>query len=226
MPKIAVPIKNYRRAVEGLPYFKVVKLACPLAAEENFEISLLIRADYYWDIVQNRVVHGQGPTAVQSKIGYLLSGPISHSQSNRTRYGAATMMNVIASHTQEEYNLEKIWEIESLGVTANNKSIENSDWMKTYQQTSISLNDQKYYAKLPWKNEHKPLPSNYVVAKKRTESVIRRHAKEPALLRKYGEIIAEQEKHGFVEKVTETTSTPNVHYIPHHPVKRTLQPLQ
>ena len=35
---------------------------------------MLIGADAYWSIVQETVIQGPGPTAVQSKLGYLLSG--------------------------------------------------------------------------------------------------------------------------------------------------------
>ncbi|XP_061171675.1 uncharacterized protein LOC133181151 [Saccostrea echinata] len=43
----------------------------------------------------------------------------------------------------------------------------------------------------------------------------------PELLKKYSEIIEEQERKGFIEKVPEDTTTSSVvHYIPHHYVKK------
>ena len=56
--------------------FHYLKLAHPLTGEDMFSISLLLGADKYWDIMGNRVIQGDGPTAVQSMIGYLLSGPL------------------------------------------------------------------------------------------------------------------------------------------------------
>ena len=38
------------------------------------------------------------------------------------------------------------------------------------------------------------------------------------LLKAYGEIIADQEKREFIEKVQPTADIQNLHYIPHHPV--------
>ncbi|VDI61509.1 Hypothetical predicted protein [Mytilus galloprovincialis] len=70
-----------------------------------------------------------------------------------------------------------------------------------YEETAISYNNNRYIAKLPWKAEHPPLPTNKAVAFRRTESVIKRLRKEPKLLLKYGEIIDEQEKRGFIERV-------------------------
>ena len=40
-------------------------------------IDILIGSDYYWNIVIGETVHGQsGPTAVKSKLGWLLSEPM------------------------------------------------------------------------------------------------------------------------------------------------------
>ncbi|VDI65680.1 Hypothetical predicted protein [Mytilus galloprovincialis] len=73
--------------------------------------------------------------------------------------------------------------------------------------------------KLPWKQDYEELPSNYDVAKRRTENVIRRIGKDATMLKKYGDIIKEQELRGFIERVDELEPTINkVHYIPHHAV--------
>ena len=37
---------------------------------------MLIGADFYWTFVGDHTVRGEGPTAQQSKLGYLLSGPV------------------------------------------------------------------------------------------------------------------------------------------------------
>jgi len=58
-----------------LPHLQKLSLAHPLT-EKEFDISLLVGADHYWDIVGDNVVRGNGPTAVESKLGYLLSGPV------------------------------------------------------------------------------------------------------------------------------------------------------
>ncbi|VDI17558.1 Hypothetical predicted protein [Mytilus galloprovincialis] len=75
-------------------------------------------------------------------------------------------------------------------------------------------------SKLPWKDDHKPLPSNIDIARRRTENVVRRHSNDPFLLRKYGENINDQKKR-FIERIDNpTTSTKHAHYIPHHSVKK------
>ena len=65
-----------KTAIQKHPYLQSLKLAHPVTHNENFEISLLIGADHYWDIVEDHIIRGNGPTAMKSKLGYLLSGPV------------------------------------------------------------------------------------------------------------------------------------------------------
>ena len=77
VPKIAAPIQNFVRSdLHNLPHLRGLTLAHPVSSAEKFEISLLIGVDYYWEIVGNHIVRRRGPTAMQSKLGYLLSGPL------------------------------------------------------------------------------------------------------------------------------------------------------
>ena len=92
--------------------------------------------------------------------------------------------------------------------------------MKTYQDESIKVSGDKYIVGLPWKQDHDEFPTNFAVAKRRTESVIKRLSKNPEMLAKYGGIISEQERRDFIEKVNdeEMNTATKIHYIPHHPV--------
>ena len=77
VPKLAVPIQNsVRTHLHTVPYLKSLPLAHPVTGDENFDISILIRADYYWQLIEDHTVRGNGPTAVKSKLGYLPSGPL------------------------------------------------------------------------------------------------------------------------------------------------------
>ena len=80
--------------------------------------------------------------------------------------------------------------------------------------------DGTYCLKFPWKPSHPALPSNYTVCAKRTRSMIYQLAKTPHLLRVYSNIIEEQERKGFIERIDDNARSPSVHYIPHYPVKK------
>lgn len=221
VPTIAPALQNQNiQSTQRFPYLRRLKLAHPVMHGDQFEINLLIGGDFYWDIVQDKVIRGNGPTAVNSKIGYLLSGPVPAKGNNNM---STSMMNILVCHKEEEIDLEKFWKLESLGIdTKEQNDPKLNDIIEDYMDNSVIKQDEKYVAKLPWKEDSPELPTNKETAKRRTESVIRRLEKDPEIFRKYGEIIAEQEKRGFIERVPIADNTPShrIHYIPHHPVRK------
>ena len=219
VPELAAPVRNsIRTHLNHLPYLHHLPLAHPVTSDENFHISILIGADFYWRFVQDRVVRGDGPTAVESTLGYLLSGPLPLSQSVSTSCVQISNLSCITEHT--DYNT--FWKVESMGTTTPHHD-QDTEFLQNYLSTKVSTqSDGSYCLKFPWKNNHPPLPSNYSICARRTRSMAFRLAKTPDLLRMYSSIIEDQERRGFIEKVDSnlehTTST--VHYIPHHPVKK------
>lgn len=217
VPDIASPIQNHSVKSTHYPYLRGLQLAHPGTSEEHFEISLLIGGDFYWDIVQDRVIKGNGPTAVSSRIGYLLSGPISNGRNSKS----TSMMNILVAHKKEELDLEKFWKLESMGIDAKENETEMTESMENFMTNSIRLENGRYTTKLPWIENAPELPSNKETAQRRTASVIRRLTKDPEMFRMYGEIIADQEKRGFIERIDNKTPTnERTHYIPHHPVRK------
>ena len=96
VPTIAAPLTNrIHYEASKLPYLQGLKLAHPVTDEDKFEISMLTGANFYWDVVENQIVQGDGPTAVKSKLGYLLSGPMPNTRGATT---SAAMLNVLVQH--------------------------------------------------------------------------------------------------------------------------------
>jgi len=96
-------------------------LAHPVTSDENFRISILIGADFYWQFIQDRIVRGDGPTAVQSRLGYLLSGPLPFSHS-----GYITCSQVLTlSCITEEADYDSFWQIGSMGTTPEKQDPDN-----------------------------------------------------------------------------------------------------
>ena len=48
---------------QQISHLKGLQLALPITENENFEISVLIGADYYWSFVQDHIIRGDGPIA-------------------------------------------------------------------------------------------------------------------------------------------------------------------
>ena len=94
--------------INTIPHLRELPLAHPVTNHENFEISLLVGADHYWDIVEDRIIRGNGPTAMQSKIGHLLSGPL---PSTHSANEAANFLTFSTSPLQE-VDLQRFWSLD------------------------------------------------------------------------------------------------------------------
>ena len=117
IPTIASP-QNSFLTTRNLPHLRDLKLAHPVTSDDQFQISLLIGADHYWDIVEKDIIRGPGSTAVKSKIGYLLSGPIATPPSTSSTINAS-ILKVIVSTEPENKALERFWNLESIGILPN-----------------------------------------------------------------------------------------------------------
>lgn len=85
-------------------------------------IDILIGWDYYWDIVTAESIWGEnGPTAINSKFGWLLSGPTNSSPcetnvvSNLIIVGEA-LLNETIKTSEIKKMLKTFWETESIGM--------------------------------------------------------------------------------------------------------------
>ena len=66
-------------------------------------------------MIEDHIIRGQGPTAMKSKLGYLLSGPLSQSPHPTT-----SALNIITQQIEEDCDLQKFWAIESTGTSSPN----------------------------------------------------------------------------------------------------------
>ncbi|XP_065911108.1 uncharacterized protein [Dysidea avara] len=120
----------------------------------------------------------------------------------------------------EEPNLEKFWSIESVGTDAAKQTVD-STFLRTYQQSSITQTPQgMYVARFPWKEDKPFYPQTSTICKKRTTALLQKLKQTPDLLNIYDNIIKDQEKRGFIERVNDNDTTENTHYLPHRAVKK------
>ena len=219
VPTIAAPITNLLTTdVFSLPHLKGLPLAHPVTMAENFEISLLVGADFYWDLVGDHIIRGDGPTAMSSKLGYLLSGPV---LLPRPPSAVVNILHVAAQHEQEEQNLLRFWQVEDTAISPAEQISQEHKFLKSYCESHITRQDDgTYCAGLPWKPEHPTLPDNFNVCQKRTRSLAYRLAQSAGLLQTYDNILKEQLRRDFIELVPHPKKSDTAHYIPHHPVKK------
>ena len=156
-------------------------MAHPVTSEDNFQISVLIGADFYWTFVEDKIVRGDGPTAQQSKLGYLLSGPIYQvpPQCFTTNGFHVAVMKL----TVEDPNYQQFWSLEEAGTSQHTTQEMDEAFLRHYQATSISQDqDGTYTARFPWKSDHPYLPSNFTVCLRRTQNLVSRLTESPTLL--------------------------------------------
>ena len=76
----------------------------------------MIGADYFWQFVVDHIIRGDGPTAMDSKLGYLLSGPVAMSGNSHVH------MNALHIGFQSAADNTKFWRTESTGTNQQPKS--------------------------------------------------------------------------------------------------------
>ena len=104
------------------------------------EIDVLIGSNCYWSLVTGEVVKTEeGPVAVQSKLGWLLSGPIDYGEAHQVSHSNVAILGVPANAYDPGDDalfktLRDFWEVESLGIvdtpitTVNPNSFMLSGW--------------------------------------------------------------------------------------------------
>ena len=90
---------------------------------------------------------------MQSKIGYLLSGPLPTPTTDRA---TDCIINIITS-PPDMYDLESFWKLETLTIQSE-KDDESSEYLATYHRNCTVFKDGRYSAQLPWKPYWVPDP--------------------------------------------------------------------
>ena len=192
-------------------------------SDSEDSIDVLIGSDYYWDFVRGEIVRGDfGPTAVNNKFGWLLSGPtesVTNQETTVTNLTIAGNSNSLFDYTQYALvdTLKQFWETESMGIKEVSEITKSHDGFNE----QVRFNGQRYEVPLPWCDNHPAISSDYELCVNRLKSLQRKLLKEPELIREYNQIIEEQLSKEIVEKVAaEDNEKENVHYLPHHAVIR------
>ena len=231
---VCEPIINQNIAFAYGKYEHLSRL--PLADQsdnnDSLEIQLLIGLDHYWSLIDGQVTRGEmgdGPIAMKSKLGYVLSGPVDTPPSYANDHRFSTHLTeshilkaeclVVNSDSEVNEQIHKFWDYESIGVKS-----ESPAFCDHYMENEIEFNGRRYEAKLPFKPEHEPISDNFLLCKKRLHSVLKRLSNKPTILNEYDKVIHDQLKEGVVEIVDKTLDIEqnyepgHVTYLPHHEV--------
>ena len=226
MPTICEPLVGQPIAtcVEQYPHLAGLELADESSGSPNIPVDLLVGSDYYWHLVTGNTRRGlSGPVAVHTRLGWVLSGPMSQSDPDSNPEPSVTNLNVHVLHAESQPieactlkdQLRSFWELESLGIR------EKEETLYDEFASVVKFKNGRYEVPLPWKEFHDPLPTNYQLSMSRLRGLLRRLKQEPTVLKEYDRIIQEQLKRGIIEAVPSSEAPPKTtHYLPHHAVIR------
>ncbi|XP_064394514.1 uncharacterized protein LOC135341786 [Halichondria panicea] len=219
VPTICEPLKphplvDYRRTY---PHLSGLEFADDPEDAETIHVDMLVGSDHYWDLVTGALQRGtNGPVAIETRLGWVLSGPIS--TPSMDSHGLITHSLHITCEGFEEKMLNdtmrSFWELESFGIPNTDRSLYDK------LRDTIEFREGRYEVQLPWKAPRLDLPNNYALSLKRLKGLLRRLRHDPDVLREYDMVIKTQFEQGIVELVEDLANRPDVHYLPHHPVIR------
>ena len=79
MPTICEPLTSHPLVDcrETYPRLTGLELADDPGDDQSLRIDILIGSDHYWDLITGRLQRGaDGPIAIETKLGWVLSGPV------------------------------------------------------------------------------------------------------------------------------------------------------
>ena len=133
-------INHFQECYDHLQGLELVNTA---EASDRLEVDVVIGSDLYWSLVTGQVIRGReaGPIPIQTKIGWVLSGPATPLQTavNLTLTSTYTLkIDTFALEPNLEYHPKRFWELESLEISWDEASI----YEKFVQQ--IRFDGQRY----------------------------------------------------------------------------------
>ena len=106
-------------------HLKGLKLADYSTGEDDIMVDILVGSDQYWQLVSGKVLQGEnGPTAIQTKFGWVLSGPTNGAVQNDQQQNNLVTTHVLKTATKPvditneslDGSLQMFWDLESLGI--------------------------------------------------------------------------------------------------------------
>ena len=112
-PVVCAPLRNQATEFAASSYAHLASLPLadfPVVGEEDLIIDILIGSNYYWLFLSSMSIRGEdhcnGPVALDSRLGWILSGPVGGNSSV-----SSIPMNLMQTHAMrvdtEEMTLEK-----------------------------------------------------------------------------------------------------------------------
>jgi hypothetical protein len=182
------------------------------------EVDLLIGQDFSEALIPLEVRKGKSgePFAIKTILGWCVNG-----QSPVGRVGRPVVSQFVSScFAVRDDDVHAIWKLENnsddmdeLGWSLEDKSV-----IDLWDRECVKV-DGHFQLPIPWKNRDEHLPNNYVMAKSRLESTVKKLEKQQ-LFERYDSEISKLLSNGYAEIVPseQVHTVERVWYLPHHAV--------
>ena len=156
------------------------------------------------DFITGRIIRGEyGPTAVESHVGWILSGPscFLNLQATFTNLSQTHVLKVSESSLTDDSikeTLTNFWSLESMGIHPNDENSVHESFL-----ANIKFDGTRYEVKLPFKEVHPVLLDNFRNSVTRLRSLLRRLKHDPEVLQEYNAVFMGQSAKGMIEDVTD-----------------------
>ena len=135
-----------------------LELADDPGDNRTLHVDILIGCDHYWDLITGRLQRGTaGPVAIETKLGWILSGPADISSRTDELHSLVVHTLQISAPTPEMQTLDNTmrsyWELESFGISSTDRSLYDE------LRDKIVFRNGRYEVQLPWKTPLQDLPT-------------------------------------------------------------------
>ncbi|KPJ16510.1 hypothetical protein RR48_08101 [Papilio machaon] len=214
VPNITGTVPSKEIKLHNLKLPLNITLADPEFYEPS-EIDILIGADVFWDIIGSQQIKLGPclPTLQDSKLGWLISGPVGV---------ACSKGKVICNFTQSDLHetMKKFWEVEELPASSKNNSLSLEEQLceTHFVQNTTRLSSGRFSVKMPFKEspEHS-LGESFYSARGRFFNLEKKLYKNERTKKHYSDFIKEYQDLGHLSEIERLRFG---FYLPHHAVIR------
>ncbi len=188
----------------------------------QFSPDVLIGADNFWSLVlwQQPVELPSGLLLINTVFGLILTSSTSPlgKDHDKAVTCALNVISAVDSEAQGDHDLMTSYSLELIGITDDPYTKDDDALAQRQFDETVQFINGRYEVCWPLRDQPRQLASNYNLAHRRLESVLRHLAQDPLTKEKYAGILEEQLKLGIIEVAPSDPEGP-VFYLPHHCVQ-------
>ena len=195
---------EYEKVLEKYSHLKGVKMN-EEDKKTKLPVHMILGASDYARIKTSpsaRIGNDGEPVAEKTKLGWVIMSP-------GQELNSTAMM--LTRSTKEDYM--QLCSLDVLGLSDHPEG-DQVRVHEEFKEQLVQREDGKYETSLPWKGGgQEMLPTNYELANKRFQNLLKRLEKHPELFATYHQIIQDQLKEGIVETAPQISNKPVRHHL-------------